>query len=485
MALIKCPICGKEISDKAKVCPNCGLDIIEYNHKLEEARLEAERQERIAEEQKKEEEQKRLKELESKEKCPECGALVDKEVEKCPNCGFPIKEEKERINIELNNTKRKNKKIIIICMSFIILLCICLPFIYAYGNSSEYKKAKDLLENGELYDAKQKFEQLHKYKDSKEMLEAIDVGLEMLPIIRESREGELWFSDDIYIQSIGDIFERSENYEILNPLREQMINSIKSELDYPLSQEYNKYYDDVEYLIGCIEKYTDTKELTSKLKNLQVVELLKNVDENGNYEEVALAINELDEKNDEVQKLCDLYLELYEKYGKFTGEYCTFEFNIVYDWTNLYEEEDEIYFEIINSERRLDNEDKEGDTGCCYSDLSVKGNKMSFLYHDEGSGSKDNKVILKEINGMIQMTINGKKINLDPEPDSEESDDRYNEKEEPYIGMSAYDAEYHCTWGKPTDKNITETEYGKSEQWVYKGYGYLYIEDNEVKTIQK
>ena len=27
MALIKCNECGKEISDKAKVCPNCGNPI--------------------------------------------------------------------------------------------------------------------------------------------------------------------------------------------------------------------------------------------------------------------------------------------------------------------------------------------------------------------------------------------------------------------------------------------------------------------------
>lgn len=27
MALIKCPDCGKEISDKAPVCPNCGRPI--------------------------------------------------------------------------------------------------------------------------------------------------------------------------------------------------------------------------------------------------------------------------------------------------------------------------------------------------------------------------------------------------------------------------------------------------------------------------
>ena len=29
MALMKCPECGKEISDKAKSCPNCGCPIIQ------------------------------------------------------------------------------------------------------------------------------------------------------------------------------------------------------------------------------------------------------------------------------------------------------------------------------------------------------------------------------------------------------------------------------------------------------------------------
>ena len=27
MALIKCPECGKEISDKAKACPECGYEL--------------------------------------------------------------------------------------------------------------------------------------------------------------------------------------------------------------------------------------------------------------------------------------------------------------------------------------------------------------------------------------------------------------------------------------------------------------------------
>lgn len=27
MALVKCKECGKDVSDKAKTCPNCGTDI--------------------------------------------------------------------------------------------------------------------------------------------------------------------------------------------------------------------------------------------------------------------------------------------------------------------------------------------------------------------------------------------------------------------------------------------------------------------------
>lgn len=33
MALIKCPECGKEISDKAEVCPSCGYPVDEIGKK--------------------------------------------------------------------------------------------------------------------------------------------------------------------------------------------------------------------------------------------------------------------------------------------------------------------------------------------------------------------------------------------------------------------------------------------------------------------
>ena len=61
MAIIKCPQCEKEISDKAPKCIYCG---------------------------------KVLKEEEEKEnKCIECGTILTKTDKVCPNCGCPSKYE--------------------------------------------------------------------------------------------------------------------------------------------------------------------------------------------------------------------------------------------------------------------------------------------------------------------------------------------------------------------------------------------------------
>ena len=57
MGMIKCTECGKEMSDKASVCPNCGCPIEEIRAKLGE--IEAEREEK----QKAKEEEKKAKEI--------------------------------------------------------------------------------------------------------------------------------------------------------------------------------------------------------------------------------------------------------------------------------------------------------------------------------------------------------------------------------------------------------------------------------------
>ena len=51
MAIIKCPECGRQISDKAPTCPNCGVEIAG----------------KII-------------------KCPHCGEIYFSSQEMCPNC---------------------------------------------------------------------------------------------------------------------------------------------------------------------------------------------------------------------------------------------------------------------------------------------------------------------------------------------------------------------------------------------------------------
>lgn len=41
------------------------------------------------------------------------------------------------------------------------------------------------------------------------------------------------------------------------------------------------------------------------------------------------------------------------------------------------------------------------------------------------------------------------------------------------------------TWGEPDDINKTTTKYGVSEQWVYGGGKYIYLDDGVVTAIQE
>jgi len=79
MALINCPNCGKEISDKAQSCVYCGCIFSQKTKKT----------------------------------CPECGNEIDQDVTVCPRCGYPIAFEEEEgvVPIQKNKEKQpKNKK---------------------------------------------------------------------------------------------------------------------------------------------------------------------------------------------------------------------------------------------------------------------------------------------------------------------------------------------------------------------------------------
>lgn len=57
-------------------------------------------------------------------------------------------------------------------------------------------------------------------------------------------------------------------------------------------------------------------------------------------------------------------------------------------------------------------------------------------------------------------------------------------KPSPKIGMSESEA-LDTSWGEPDKRNTTETAGHRSEQWVFPSFGYLYIEDGVLRSIQR
>lgn len=54
---------------------------------------------------------------------------------------------------------------------------------------------------------------------------------------------------------------------------------------------------------------------------------------------------------------------------------------------------------------------------------------------------------------------------------------------EPSIGMTANEV-LNSTWGKPESINKTTNVNGTSEQWIYSGYRYIYLDNGIVTAIQ-
>lgn len=100
MALIKCPECGKEISDKAEKCPHCG------------------------------------KILQTKQKniiCPECKEILNENEKVCHKCGYPV----------LNKKTIKKSKSKILIVSFTILFLAIISFIIFWNATKDERMIKN------------------------------------------------------------------------------------------------------------------------------------------------------------------------------------------------------------------------------------------------------------------------------------------------------------------------------------------------------
>ena len=134
MAMIPCPDCGQEISDKAKKCIHCGKVLIE--------------------------------EVKPHKFCAECGKEIDITAEECPFCGCPVEPEKPESPAvaEITKTVKKNKKPIIIAAAIaaVILVVVLIANVagstlneyeqLAYQNAMEMKSMMRDPDSFKLYD---------------------------------------------------------------------------------------------------------------------------------------------------------------------------------------------------------------------------------------------------------------------------------------------------------------------------------------------
>ena len=146
MALVKCPECGKEYSDRAKKCPQCGYVI------------------------------------EKKKTCIECGAILDENMAECPNCGCPVDEQSDNeslIKSPDKGRKKVNKSLVIVGALIGIAIVVLLVLFVIIPNREEkfikekYESAMSLLETGKYDEAGEILNTILDYSDVKEIKQQI------------------------------------------------------------------------------------------------------------------------------------------------------------------------------------------------------------------------------------------------------------------------------------------------------------------------
>jgi ribosomal protein L37E len=140
MALVKCPNCNKNVSDKADFCPAC-------NYKLQNCATLI---------------------------CTECGNPLHDSDTVCNNCGYPL----SKTNTLNSKTKKKDKapqknlkRIIIIISSILVAVLIGIAiYLLATADSRNYEKAISLYNEGNYQEALELFMEIDEYKDSQKFI---------------------------------------------------------------------------------------------------------------------------------------------------------------------------------------------------------------------------------------------------------------------------------------------------------------------------
>lgn len=139
MAMIKCPECGQEISDKAKKCVHCGKVLIEDKP--------------------------------ATKVCSDCGKENPIDATECVHCGCPFEEETTveiPVQTAIAEKPKKNMKKIIIPIVAAVLIIVVGLIVYnvkVVKPKNTYNEAMALLEKGKYEEADKLLDSIEGYKD--------------------------------------------------------------------------------------------------------------------------------------------------------------------------------------------------------------------------------------------------------------------------------------------------------------------------------
>lgn len=114
MAIIKCPNCGREISDKAHQCVHCGETFTKVNYQREF-------------------------------RCSECGTVLTEADTICFNCGCPVDNvEHQQVDVTKEKKTSKLKGVIAVIVAFALIGGLGGIFLKSYSDAYQREKEKKI-----------------------------------------------------------------------------------------------------------------------------------------------------------------------------------------------------------------------------------------------------------------------------------------------------------------------------------------------------